>query len=270
MPFDTSESINTQPNVRVFIEGLLLLRPGQEGVNTCEIHAVDHASDHTLSVEVFVDRPQPNYSFLNLDARDIRSRGLTIGIQTPRGVKKYAPQSGPAQGVYPFDEAIDFHVLHDSSVTPARPGSGIHQGLIKLKDGVLYTAAHKPSEVSLWRGGTCTDRHPVATILGASIELQGQEKLVMNWGSDPDENIELPLDEDLEDDPNSKYIIWIRNSRRRPRPDTGNDFPHLYHGLAGVASGQQYTLEFRACTSPAGDPIVTTPKIPCMPGVVGG
>jgi hypothetical protein len=260
MPFDTSTTVNTSPDIQVYIEGLLVLSPGQDAVKRCDVFVVKHGSDHLLSVDVSLNRPQPNFPFLRLGST-VLQRGLEIQMDTPRGVKKYAPGAGQnVPGAYALSEVIDFQVEHDPRVK-IRP-AGAHPGVIKLRDGVLYTVARKSTEARLKREGKCVDRAPLGLLIGTSIDFE-ERKLQLKWGPSAAEEMVLPRP----DDPaGSKYIIWINNSRPIPPNPEVNDFKHLYHSLEGVNTGHEFDLEFRSCD----DPERGSFRVPCMPAVVGG
>lgn len=255
MPFDPTTQINPNPDVKIFFEGLVMLVPGQDAKSKrCDVYVINHSSEHELSVDVSVDQPQPNFPFLRLGSKVLRS-GLEISTKTPAGVTKYVPNGGTSvPGAYGFDEAIDFNLLHPG-VKP--DPTGAHSGVLKIRDGVLYTVTQRDKDARLERQTECRNCVPLSLILGASIDLGGK-KLVLDWGED---SLELPR---AEDPAGTKYFIWINNSR--PVPATTNDFQHLYHGISPVATPDKFRLVFKHC----GDPLETSPRVPCIPGVTGG
>lgn len=256
MPFDSTTQINPNPDVKIFLDGLMLLVPAADATSKrCDVYVINHhASGHELSVEVGVDEPQPTFPFLKLGANILRS-GLEISTAAPAGVKKYEPNGTSPPGVGPLSEAVDFSVINPGAqVEP----NGTHPGVIKIRDGVLY-AASRSGNASFRRGSECHDRPTVGTVLAASLDLNEGE-LRLTWGAN---SIDLPRQDDP---PGTKYIISISNSRPIPPPPGTNDFPHLYNGIKGVAAADQFSLVFKRC----GDLTKGTPRIPCMPGVVGG
>ena len=101
MPFNSIPTISANPNVRIFFEGLLMLKPepqpktkpepkteaAQEpevANNRCDVYAINEGA-HNMFVEVSIDEPQPTYPFLRLSHNDLRSDGLEISTGTPMG-----------------------------------------------------------------------------------------------------------------------------------------------------------------------------------------
>lgn len=275
MPFNTTPHINETPAVRIFFEGLLSLAPGKDDNKRCDVYALNHSYYHDLFVEVSVADPQPTFPFLRIGDR-VKSKGLVIARQHSAGVTKYSPddEDGPP---YPFDDGLDFidELHHD-----AKPNGMWHKP-INIRDGVLYTVTRRDAEVALQSQNTaCFERsRPLGLILGASIDLDDGEKLVLTCGQD---TWELPRDEDRdEDDNDAKYIIWISNLRSVPagaiHDPKHNDFRHYYDGFEPINDADKFWLSFGACEpkdrsnggSRSAGPF-TSPRVPCIPIVGGG
>ncbi len=268
MPFDPSSQVNATPDVRIFLEGLLILVPAQDATSKlCEVYAINHHSaEHELFVEVSIDEPQPTLPILRIGGKVVQS-GLEIATTAPAGVKKFEPSTTPTAAPFSFREVMDLKALNPAATLNH---GGLHPA-IKIRDGVLYSASHRTGDVSIESLNTpCRNlTDPVSLIIGMSIDLNGRN-LRLTWGS---ESLELPGDGD--DGP--KYIIWINNSRTAPPPPNANDFGHFYHGLNGIASRDQFSMKFRRCGTTAteqavrgGRVILTTPRVPCIPADLGG
>lgn len=262
MPFKPTTTIAPNPDVRIFFEGLLLLVPGGVGNKDCVIHAIHHhqAADHELSVMVSLyNEPPPSFPFLNIGNKVIAS-GLEISpTTTPTGVKRYEP-TGPPTPELPLHEALDFRGLHSRAIVD---NGNTHPGKITLKEGVIFSAKRE-LKARLERGITCENRGPVGTVLGAYLNFNGRE-IQIKWGPRADELLKLPRPDDAA---NAKYVILITNSRPAPPPAGTNDFPHLYHGIKGVPDNEKFNLTLLLnCGEKFG---LSTPRIPCMPGIIDG
>jgi hypothetical protein len=267
MPFDSSLQVNPTPDVRIFFEGLLILVPAQDAISKlCEVYAINHHStEHEVFVDVSIDEPQPTLPILRIGGKVIQS-GLEIATTAPAGVKKFEPNTTPTAAPFPFHEVMDLKVLNPSATL--NPG-GLHPA-IKIRDGVLYSASHRTSDVSIEsQNTTCRNlSDPLSLIIGTSIDLNGRN-LRLTWGS---EYLELPGD----GDGSAKYIIWITNSRTAPPPPNANDFGHFYHGLNGVDPRDQFSMKFGRCGTKEPEQargervIFTTPRVPCIPADLGG
>jgi hypothetical protein len=264
MTFNPVFTINAAPNVRIFFEGLLMLKSTTDGViNRCDVHAVNH-STHNMFVDVSIDEAQPTYPFLRIAHNDLHSAGLEIstvtraGTATPSDVKKYVPAPPlPTSQPFSFEDAVDFAKLHPRSTFDH---GGAHAGTIRIRNGVLYTA--KRQDVARLRRDPreCIDRK-VASILAAGIEFNpAQTSLRLTWRS---RSIDLPFG----DDPlNTKYIIAIGNLCPSPPMPAVNDFGVLYNCINRPPGDDKYALDFKSCM----DLTETSPRVPCIPGVDGG
>ncbi len=265
MPFDTEANPpSPNPDVRIFFEGLLILRPQKDATSKyCEVNAINHGTDHELRVDVSIDQPEPNQAFLKIGS-EVKSKGLEITTVAPSGVKKYEPATTPGTAPYSLKEAIDLNILH--------PGIGLDRmhlhAPMKIRDGVLYTATHRDHDVSLTQAGVCKPGEPLALIIGMDIHLQQGAKLQLKWGS---EMIELPIDDD--NGPGgapAKYVIWINNGRPVTPASDPHDFDHYYFALVPPVRNP-YKVEFKKCgaTEPLNRIPFTSPRILCIPTTDG-
>jgi hypothetical protein len=265
MPFDTDTNPPDQNfDVRIFFEGLEILRPQQDATSKyCEVRALNHGTDHELSVDVSIDEPTPNQPFLRIGS-EVRDNGLEITTTAPKGVKKYQPTTTPNASPYSLLEAIDLNVLHPGV---ALVNMHLHKPII-IRDGILYTEKHRDRDVSLTRDGVCKPREPLALTIGMNIHLQSGGKLQLKWGS---KVVELPIAED--NGPGgvpAKYIIWI-NNRRPVTPATDpHDFDHYYAAL-DPSVGSHFQLDFKKCgdKQTLRETPFTSPRILCIPAMDG-
>lgn len=256
MPFDPSTDPIADPTIRIFFGGLLMITPTPESnFKRADVFVVeDHSTDHGLSVDVSVDEPQPTFPFLRLGNKVLRHE-LRISKGTPQGIKKFAGTSQP--GVDPVPPDLDFKRLHPrASVKPAAQ----HRAAVKITDGLLHAAKRRTSNTWLERGGVCTPC-TAALVLGIRLEASLQDEVTLTWR---DGSLVLPRPEDPI---GTKYLILVDNSR--PVPADVNDFKHLYHALDGVPTAEEFNLAFEQCPS-EGIGILTTPRIPCIPGTTDG
>lgn len=261
MPFEQSANPVADYNIRIFFAGLLMLSPRPEAAfKRCDVFVVDHhAPDHELSVDVSIDAPQPTFPFLRLGTK-ILNRQLRISTGAPHGVRKFT--GTPEPGVDPISKDLDFKFLHrQAKLKPEEQ----HRAVIKITDGLLHTAVRSERKAWRERNGSCTPC-TAGLVLGIRLKATGEQPLKLTWH---DGVLILPRAGDLKD---TRYVILVNNSR--PVPSNQNDFKHLYHALTGVSEPDQYNLHFDVCPPPPlppkPNPVESTPRIPCIPGVTDG
>jgi len=246
MPFrstNPNDPLPTDPEVRIFFDGLLLLRPS--GIN-CEILVVSHV-DHVLTVDVFEDHAPPNVPILRF-AGPLQDP-LQMTTNAAAGVMAFRPtdQNDP----HHFHWALDMHAQHAAADVD---NSGVQRKTITVFDGVLSSALRSAAGVSLRKHidpSQCMDRGFVASLLTTDIKLNGRQFSIV-----ADTSIPLPTDN------GQKYLIYVSNTRSAPGPPTGGigDLNHYYHALRNVNPADELDLFFRRCGTTTRD----TTRVPCM------
>lgn len=246
MPFDTTTTPPaTDAEVRIFFNGLLLLRP--QGKN-CETLIHHLSADHFLTVEVFEDHAPPNVPVVRFAGPLLDP--LEITTDAPKGVTVFRP-TDPNDPKH-FNWALDIHRLHSTAtINPA----GVHRNSITLFDGVLSSALLSDRGVSLERQidpSQCQDRDFVTVLVGAHVKLDGRQFWLTSGAAGKVFTAEA----------GKKYLIYISNQRGTPVPPTGSlgDLDHYYMALSNVNAQDKLQLRLRPCGPHTED----TTRVPCM------
>ncbi len=301
MPFTTTPELNSQPDVRIFFSGLLILQPVG---NACQVFVNSSAPRHHLTIEVrrktegrpdelmmrhvgplpFVDVPGES-PFHGMIIRKL------VGPTPQKGVQAFAPTEAQPDDRVPdrFDLAIDMlsDLLHpENRVVPGDPGPDpqhpiVHKLLdidplggrpsILLENGVLYTAAKVRTDfkVMLKRPNVeePEEMPRFASLIGAAITLQEPtSQLVILWRQQGKlERLQLKRQ------PGVSYEIYIVNDPLFESDDIGNnprhdEFAEYYKLLHHVPSDEQFRLRVEEV---AENPQRGSTRLPCMPVVVG-
>lgn len=305
MPFTTTPDLNPQPDVRIFLSGLLMLQP--VGDDACQIFVNSSAPRHYLTIEVrrkregrpdelmmrhigplaFVTRDQPGE--VPLHGMIIRK---IVGPNGQTGVRAFAPNEAQPDGAPDkFDLAIDMHsdLLHPQNREVARdPGPDpqhpiVHKLLdvdplggrpsILLEDGVLYSAAKVRDDVEVFLkkpDGTEEKMQRFAGLIGAAITLEKPtDQLVILWRQQGKlERLQLTKQADV------TYEIYIVNDPLFENDAIASsdnpkhdEFAEYYKILHRVPTGEQFRLRVEEVTV---NPQRGSSRLPCMPVVVSG
>jgi len=206
MPFTSTNELPTNPDVRIFFTGLLIIDPNPEGdpqpgVNTCEVFVHRSAPDHRLSIEVrrkrigkpdlIMMRHVGQLDFIRPQSGVTPRFGMSIQVNStdpdntepPQGVRRYDPDD--PQNTSPegdgFGLVIDLAEL--TNVGPVNaPGA---RPSILINDAVFYTAAKNDPNlvVSVTKDGQVVvpDLGPFASVIGANIYLRNNERAALSW-----------------------------------------------------------------------------------------
>lgn len=260
MPFPETSQIDANPDVQIYLAGLMMLVPGQDATSTlCDVYPLSHGNSHKFRLFVNENTPTPGYPFLELDETDFRD-GIEIGKTQPRGVTKYEPGSSPSNPPFAFRDIVDFKDLF--------PGSHLNLGStnrsLKIRDGVLCGEV-RPDRARFERPfdnpTQCQNLPNLASIIGVRMNFDGMP-VQIKWGG---QSIALePTSQ------GTKYEVWIINTR--PKPPNENDFRHLYSVLTGIEPNEKWDCVFLRCGEPKRLETrpFDTPRIPCIPGVYDG
>ena len=251
MPFSTTNTLLTDPEVRVVFDGLLILSPQViSGVDACVV-TTPNSSDHVLTVQVFEYRKdQPYVPVVHLVGP---TKTLELKTDKVRGVKAFRPDDLTHPNH--FRSALEIRRIH-----PMALKNTTNFG-ITVTDGVLYSSLLSSRPISSANHDNPANcgpyPFPLAVLLGADIKLDGAKFLPM-------------FDGDLlfEPDPTKQYLIYLSNTRIAPQPSANakSDWEHYYHALKNVASKDKVDLYFKPC------PVTTkdTTRVPCMSAVFDG
>ena len=286
MPFtQVPELPNQPPTVRIFLTGQLMLQPDAES-KSCEVFVNRSAPNHQLTVEVREKRPgQPDAILMRhhgpLEFRtDPPIDGLLIkriAFSEAEGGFVPAGSIGSYTGAAtPFGEALNlaidlrsegFHPSNEMKVDfdSARPS-------IIIQDGIFHTACKIQPEkvkVKLTRG-TEPPRplEPFASLIGANVYLNENERLVMNW---LDMGISRTLTLTKPKNAGITYEIYIINDplfEDEEEPKAHDELAQYYKVLPSVSTNDRFKMEVEFVQPVANDK--GTSKSPCMPVVVGG
>jgi hypothetical protein len=230
MPFTSQPDLPTNPDVRVFFSGLLIIDPNPQPAtlepNTCEVFVHRSAPDHVLTVEVrrkrqgkadvVLMRHVGQLAFLTPESGVDPRLGMSIRVNTNiKGVRRYDPP-GPVE---PPVEGEGLGLAIDIEQLPSQPRKSVGsvnplggRPSILLNDAVFYTAAKTDGglEVGLKKGDAVVvpKLDPFASVIGANIYLDTGSSVLVSWvqqGLLQSLELEKPKEEGL------SYEIYIVN-----------------------------------------------------------
>ena len=294
MPFTPIQTLDPNPDVRIFFSGLLMLKPIENGA--CEVFVHSSASRHYLTIEVrrkqegkpdeimmrhlgplsFMPAATPIYGM------EIRRASDTL----PGGVKSFAPQEPQPEGA---PDGLEFAIdlagskFHDGNPTlgcgstarvldvdplGARPS-------ILLTDGTLYTAAKTSPDLEITlndaNGTKVRDLDPFAKLIGAALTLDDESIVTISWSQQGKlENLPLIKKDGV------SYEIYITNdplfeddSIPAPNNPKHDEFKEYYKVLQ-VPSDKQFRLDVKPKTGVEVPPDRGSTRAPCMSVVISG
>jgi hypothetical protein len=277
MPFNTTQVFPPEdpgPDVQIFLHGLLMLRPDQNGACQVGVHRL--SVQHKLSVEVRVKGTIPPDPPLLRLAGTLDSAGLKIGIdsENPPGVSKFVIDDGEFDRDDQTNDPKDFRWSLDlQKLDPLQPPmlleeSGISP-VITIEDGLLHTARQTNPlnvQVALTHvGNPDTPLKSVARIIGVNIYLQEGENLVLSWfGDGRDQTLTIPRKKAVD----RPALIYIDNSPSlMPSRTDHSELAEYFKVISNATpTTRRFNVDFQVLgTNPQG-----TDRAPCMPVVVGG
>lgn len=278
MPFNATQVFPSEdpgPDVQIFLHGLLMLFPDQNGACQVGVHRL--SVQHKLSVEVRAKGTVPPDPPLLRLAGTLDSAGLKISVdsEAPPGVSKFVTGNGEFDRDDQNNDPRDFRWSLDlQTLDPLQPPmlleeSGISP-VITIKDGLLYTARQTNPlnvQVALTNvGNPDTPLMSVARIIGANIYLKEGENLILSWyGEGKDQFLAIPRKKALD----RPALIYIDNSPSlmpSGRPDHSELAEYFKVISNATPATRRFDVDFQLVgTNPHG-----TDRAPCMPAVVGG
>lgn len=284
MPFASTNTLNANPDVRVFFSGQLILEPHKDAqgnsTGKCEVYVNRSAPDHYLSIEVRRKRSgKPDEIVMRhlgplafAEPSPPRQHGMLIRSRSA-GVAAY--NGSPTAEGESLIHTVDFESrdLHNGAAGPVDPLGG--RPSILLEDGTLYTAERTPTNytVELKKGGVRVKLlDPIARIIGANFYLNADESVIIQWRQDG-RDATLPLEKQSG---GASYEIYIDNDPLFELEGSDipphEEFTEYYKLLPHVKTDDRFELKI---TPPAvvgatpGDGRGST-VTPCMPTTKGG
>ena len=281
MPFNATQEFPPDPpdgpgpDVQIFLHGLLMLSPDQNGACQVGVHRL--SIQHKLSVEVRVKGTVPPDPPLLRIAGTLDSAGLKIGVDSaaPPGITKFVSDNGEFNRDDVNNDPRDFRWSIDlQTLDPLQPPmllekSGISP-VITIKDGLLYTARQTNPlnvDVKLTKGGNLDKTlKSVARIIGANIYLKEEENLILTWFAEgKNQTLVIPRKKAAD----RPALIYIDNSPSlmpSGKPDH-SEFAEYFKVIPNATPAtKQFDVDFTLLgTNPQG-----TDRAPCMPAVIGG
>jgi hypothetical protein len=252
MSFAKTSELPTNPAVRIFFSGLLILEPEKDG-KSCEVFVHNNSLDHNLSIEVRrKDTGHPDVIMMRLFGPLLPTLGGTPGrtgfsirkTPGPKGIKGY-DASRPSDEGASLGKAFNMQTLHDVPVGRVDLVGGLPS--IFIDEGTFYAANLMPVTAQLQKktpGSKPKDLAEIASILGANIYLNPKEKVTLTW-KQSGKNLKL----DLEQSNDFTYEIYINNeplyeddSATAP---THDEFEEYYSILPDITKlSEQFKLIF--------------------------
>lgn len=301
MPFTPVDALPSNPDVRIFFSGLMILEPQAD--NTCEVFVHSSAPRHYLTIEVrrkqcgrpdeLMMRHVGPLAFLGHDddaEPPIHGMRIIKVTDEEKGIRGFFPTAPPADGA---PESLELAINFErAGFHNGNPEMGIDpvtnqpfrlldvdplggRPSILLDDCTFYTAAKTRSgfEIVLKHpDGSERVLPPFASLIGADITLEEDSSVVMLWRQfGKVERLELKRA------PDTSYEIYIVNDPLFENDSIGNlqrdpkhdEFREYYKILPRVPTDQQFRLEVRI---PDDDSLLTrgSTRTPCMSIIKGG
>lgn len=268
MPFTPVEELPSNPAVRIFFSGQMILEPSLDK-KTCEVFVSRVAPDHHLSIEVrrkqagkpdiIMMRHLGPLSFAESPAGAPPKHGVFIRVTNgPKGVRGYDGTNVSSEGKS-LKHAINMNTIHDVPTGPVDRPCG--RPSIYIDDAVFYAADTILSAVIKKKkgGGIGKPLSDIATIIGANVYLTGNSKVSLAWRQNG-RDVKL----DLEKSAAFSYEIYIDNDPlyeddALTAPFTHDEFAEYYKMLPGIPPDEQFALTFPSLSRDRG-----TTRTPCM------
>lgn len=284
MAFRPVNDLLPNPDVRIFFVGQLILEPLREA-QACEVYVNQRASNHFLSVEVRLKRPNRPDEIQMRHVGDLTlvpsPPGTSSGSDFPRHgmfilassevdptntnnaispVVKAYNGSNPSPEGEELDLALNMSRIHDVICGPVEPAGG--RPSILINGGTFYTAEPYPAGAILRkrRPGSLPKPQPkFAGIIGVNINLPPREVVNVIWRNNGQvERLMLPKIA------NATHEIYISNEPlyQDDSPDaqtTHDEFAEFYQILPGIPQHEQFVL-----TTPPVNPTLGSLRTPCM------
>lgn len=288
MAFSIASELRETPAVRILFHGLLIWTPDSANDKHCHIGVHRGATDHYLTVEVRIKRPNaPDFIIMRhagplsfLDGDDKFGPGMRMGVEpeTNDGVQKFiAPAAferkcGSMSHANDYRWAVNLENFHDA---PVKLDDHVMRPGIVVTDGILHTAMKTHDDVKIEKfknGRYVQDFFPIAAIAGINVYLTPEQTFSISFRKDGLLK-ELPLKTAKASD--LSYEIYIDNNPTYTEVDH-NEFKEYYKALPEVPTSEQFELRFKP---PATDKELKfidkgdglgTPRIACMPVCSGG
>jgi len=237
MPFGTTTDLPSNPSVRIFFTGQLIIRPDAEG-QTCEVFVNRSAPNHQFSVEVREKRAgKPDAILMRhfgplafvTPPEDDPIHGLFIIAESPKGVKMYTGDPTP-EGEESLGLAINLKDEQFHKDQPIAIDADGGRPSILLNDGIFYTADKTSTKFDIkLKKGTAEVKQldPFASLIGTNIYLEGEDALRLRWRQNG-----LPEVLELKKPENGySYEIYILNDPLYEDPEEGelhDEFKEYY------------------------------------------
>jgi hypothetical protein len=272
MPFKETSELSSDPSVRIYLTGQLILQPDADR-NTCEVFVNRSAPNHRLSIEIREKKPDcPDavlmrhhgpLEFATSLVEEGTLYGLLVTTDSSDGVFAYA---GPETSE---GESLDLAIkLNDAGLHATRVGAVDLEGgrpSMLLNNATFYTAAKTSPKlkIDLLQGETkVRELEPFTSLIGANISLKTNQVLKVQWREmgllqiwtlqNPAQGID--------------YEIYIMNDPLYEDPDelkTHDEFREYYKLLPEVPQQEQFKLDVHFPEEHV--PERGTTKTPCMP-----
>jgi hypothetical protein len=274
MPFQATpsgQSLPPNPDVRIFFQGLLILRASDDSKLCVVENHLRPSFPHTLSIEVRAKVAQEPDVILMRHFGPLEAPGLVIngGYDTASSVVyKHQPSSfdNPLGVGAPDDfrwivnlEGRLFHKRPLSvDTTGTRPGITVENGIY-----YFYTARKKTGRITRTGGGEPDlDLTGIASTVGANLSI-GANPVVLTWHKGTNHMLELDRVA------GTSYEIYIDNSPLfldlEDEATHHSELNEYYDVLPGV--GTRFDLDFHPVSlvgSAKFNTIRSTPNIPCQ------
>jgi len=291
MPFNTTQDLPNDPQVRIFFSGQLILSPADTssaGEPNCEVFINSRAGNHSFSVEARQKRPGLPDGILMRTFGPLQPigpslgepgniHGMLIGVtpggitpgSLPRGVKAYDGSTPSTEGTTSGNifSLVELHRGDPPSVH-VRTDKANTRPSIFLNDAVLYTADRTPLQFDLARGGVTKRLTEFAGIIGANIYPTLQQSVVMTWKQNG-QLLTLPFEPPPAAGPRFTYEVYVSNDPlfdpdAFTTPTSAHDeLAEYYKVLPGIPHEQRFTLTL-VTSAAVPDKERGTPRTLCM------
>lgn len=282
MPLTQVADLPSDPAVRIFFSGLMIIQPSADG-QSCEVFVHRSAPDHQLTIEVRQKQvgkpdlikmrhvgPLPYALTPPGFPDDPPIHGIMIQVQNAaKGIRAFRPGNASTEG-----EGLDLAIniegndFHQGAAGPVDALGG--RPSILLNDAVFYTADKTSPDLTInlkKNNQQIKALAPFASLIGANIYLDDGDAASMFWmpqGMLEELRLEKPAQ-------GISYEIYIVNDPLyevdRTFIPTHDEFKEYYKLLPDVPSTDQFRLEvLLPPTQPNDPPVVSrgSTKTPCM------
>jgi hypothetical protein len=274
--FKSTSRLPKSPTVTVLFKGLVVIAGINDDGKTDGLIGLHRLTDdHFLIIEIRGVRKDGTEFLVTRHVGPLSGKDMSIGIDPPTntGILAYEPGSTTFDRKSKTNKDEDFRwkvdmndpdYFHNEKLAMFLPGV---KPCIYLNDGVLHTAV-LTGEISAQAippgGGAHKPLVRLASVIGAAIETNERQRVLLDWGTGETPLI-LPR---LVDPPDTTYVISVRNEPLAisPTPDKSHDeLEHYYEVLRKHQDGSALPKAERFMLAISRG----TDEIPCMPAVLG-